>query len=907
MRPLPLLLLLLSACSGKGETEEDVALAEGPTLTHSPPTDTLVEAGSVTLTVSAEDPDGVSTVTVYHRNLGETVWDSTPLERGDGDAWTGLVDELKAPGLEYYIKGVDGAADRATTYLPEEASTTPLALDVRPLTQAIPWTEDFETEEASASLFTLGWWAPSEAFTAYPWILSSARSASGLASAFHPRGYQDIGAIDDWLISPALDLSGVPSAMVRWTEQGATTVDMEGHALYLSTTSRDPADGTFVPVEAALPAPPEDAWGRSLAYDLSAWAGEPVVYLAWRYTGTDVSDDWYIDDVEVTALVADFSAELDWSPDPVHPGETADLTVSLVNATAASVEGLSATLSLPEGGGTFEADTVEVGSVAGLGSATAPFRLSLDPTLADNRYLPLWLDLTDGSETWSLSLQMTVGLPSTASLGFTLIEDASVSVVIGAGDPEAPLARYEVAAGAFIAGDYSLSADITDAFALLPPVAGPDRWWAVVSADGVGYTTAFTIEVGGVVYVGDSYLSFFDGYDATAYLPEPPEPVITASSTSPSTLSPGSEAALNLSLRNDGAASAGPVVASLRSDDADVTVTSGGPLSLTSDVWAAGASATVSGFGFTVASSHTDSTPVNLILDLDDGVDQWSLPVSVAVPWPYLRVTRVTIDDDGNDGILDVGESAELEIELVNAGDRSTSGLVSASLSVEPTSLASATVTAPSGSYGLMTVNTVRDEDGFELTVTGGNPGDNLDLLLTLTDSGTTYEARTSLFLGAPPWTMLTGFDDPLGDNLDAYDMDFVNGSWRVVGSEVELLLESDVPLDPSTLFIESWGVASSASYTYYRWVLQSGVTTMQGYDASGFSEIGAMEVEFPSATTVLLRWDTADMGLLSRSFSLVLAAGWCGPPEYYCDHFPDGWGYPYDAFSTGSWFNLSW
>ena len=38
--------------------------------------------------------------------------------------------------------------------------------------------------------------------------------------------------------------------------------------------------------------------------------------------------------------------------------------------------------------------------------------------------------------------------------------------------------------------------------------------------------------------------------------------------------------------------------------------------------------------------------------------------------------------------------------------------------------------------------------------------------------------------------------------------------------------------------------------------------------------------------------------------------AGWCGPPDYYCDHWPDGWGYPYDSesgFSTSGWYELSW
>ena len=47
-------------------------------------------------------------------------------------------------------------------------------------------------------------------------------------------------------------------------------------------------------------------------------------------------------------------------------------------------------------------------------------------------------------------------------------------------------------------------------------------------------------------------------------------------------------------------------------------------------------------------------------------------------------------------------------------------------------------------------------------------------------------------------------------------------------------------------------------------------------------------------------------MGLAQNTFDIGLASGWCGPPTYYCDHYPDGWGYPYVAFSAGLWYNIS-
>ena len=120
--------------------------------------------------------------------------------------------------------------------------------------------------------------------------------------------------------------------------------------------------------------------------------------------------------------------------------------------------------------------------------------------------------------------------------------------------------------------------------------------------------------------------------------------------------------------------------------------------------------------------------------------------------------------------------------------------------------------------------------------------------------------------------------------------------------------LSSDVTIDPSTLFIEAWGASSGSDYTYYRWVLQSGAGTFQGYTGSaGFQTIGTLTATFPGNDDVILSFDSADMGLLTDSFSLGLAAGWCGPPDYYCDHFPDYWGYPYDAFSSSRWFDVRW
>ena len=65
--------------------------------------------------------------------------------------------------------------------------------------------------------------------------------------------------------------------------------------------------------------------------------------------------------------------------------------------------------------------------------------------------------------------------------------------------------------------------------------------------------------------------------------------------------------------------------------------------------------------------------------------------------------------------------------------------------------------------------------------------------------------------------------------------------------------------------------------------------------------------VTYPSATEVQIDITLADLGLAVDSIELGFATGWCGPPEYYCDHFPDGWGYPYDSWNPGLFYSLSW
>ncbi len=909
MRPLLrtflLPLALLVACDDGADGKETGPSFEGPTLEHTVP-DAVVEGTALSIEVTATDPDDVASVTLYHRVIGETTWVQAPMIRGEDDAWSAALEatDVDDPGLEYYFKAEDAAETPASTYLPADSTAAPFELTVTVLGQALPFFEGFEHEDGD-ELSALGWGNASLGFRGYAWETSTSYAYEGSRSAFHSRGHTDASEMEDWLISPALDLTGVSTAQVTWRERGVN-VGEANHGLYVSTGHRDPTEGEYVAVAELLPAPSDSDWARSAVYDLSAYAGEPTVYLAWRFVG-QAADDWYIDDVRVDVLSPDLVIDAAIAPAPIEPGDTGTFSVTVDNVGTVDASGLTVSVSFPEGGASVAEGSADLGAIAAGGTAAADLSLTIDATAPDNSYLPYEITVTDGASSWSAEGELLVGYASFADITWTPAEEGAVELSLGVGDPDAPTWE-EVVYDGTSATPVVLSLDITEHGAMLPPAAGDLRWFLRVNGEVSGTIDDFTISHDGDAYEATVLPRVTSGVESVAWLPEPPSFDVTAT-TSPVTLAPGDAGAtLGLYVTNDGAATQGPVLASLSSADPDVTVHDGGPVALTDDVLGAGASVNVAGlFSFDVSSAHVDSSALALDLTLDDGVESWTVPLELEVPYPYLTITDTDIDDDGRDGELDPDEEAEVSFQLTNAGDLSTDGDLSAVLSLESTSTASATISSSPGIYRtLLAGRSDTPDDPWTIQVNGGAEGDTLDLLLTVTDDARTYEIRTTLRLGEPPWESFDASGDPEGDAVGGWDFDIVGGQWRVDDGILQLRFESAAPYDPDTLFIESWGFSTVSDWTLYRIVLQSGVATLEGYD-SGFTTIGAPVVSYPSETVVQLDITLADMGLSLDTLSLGFASGWCGPPEYYCDHFPDGWGYPYDAWYSSLFFDLTW
>jgi hypothetical protein len=902
-------LLFLAACDSATDSGGSVSFA-GPVLSHEPPAGPT-EGTAVSIAVTATDPDGVAIVQFFYRTEGAPSWVPAAME-AEGDVWTVEVPAtaVQAPGLEYYFKAADLGDPSSVSTLPAGAPGEPFTLPVHVVGEAFPFYEDFEPPDpVVATISTIGWHNASQGFRGYGWDLSPGKAHGGDYAVFHSRGAETDTPPHDWLVSPAIDLGSAPSAQVTWYEYG-TSVEEATHGLFVSTGSPDPDDGEYQAVEASLPFAPEAEWGRSRAYDLSPWIGQ-VVYLAWSYQGGD-TDDWYIDDVAVTELQPQFTTSWVTEPALLSPGDRASLVVTVLNDAAVDAAAVSVALSFPEGGASTDDSPADVGAIGAGTTAEARFAIEIDAETLDNSYLPFTLTISDGGGSATETANLLIGEASTASMDWLALDDGALKLVVGVGDPESPDWSTVVTSGSVTAGSATYTADITDGAAWLPAGPADGRWWVQASSDAGGAVMDFSITFDGATESSTMAPMSVDAAETgVCYLPEPPDLKLSSLSTTPSELDPGSAGAtLSFTLTNNGASTFGPLTATFVSADPDLLVLDGGPIDVGALPLDGGDSTRVTGaFSFDVAESHTDSADLAGELILSDGLETWTLPVGLAVPFPVLRITGVTIDDSGGDGVLDPDESAFLEFQVTNVGDEATVSLVRGVLSVEATSTASAVAGTNDENVGSMSARTTKSVDDFELTVAGGSAGDTVDLLLTLTDSERTYEARQQLVLGEPPWQPMEPLGDPTGDVLGAGDFDATAGWYRVIDGVLQMQLVSATAYDPARLFVEAWGSSPAAAYGLYRIVAQSGIGTLQGYDFSSgtFYDLEDPVLSYPDAYTVQFDLPVAYLETTFDELSIGFGAGWCGEPDYYCDHFPDGWGYPYTGYSTANWFTLSW
>jgi PKD repeat protein/endonuclease/exonuclease/phosphatase family metal-dependent hydrolase len=131
-------------------------------------------------------------------------------------------------------------------------------------------------------------------------------------------GFGASGPSDDWLITPALDLSSSPSATLTfdwaYNFSGPALVAMVS-TNYNPATHADPGDADWTPLPATAPSTGNYTFANSGVLSLAAYQS-PATYVAWHYvstgTGSNQAQLWEVDNIIVDApnaaeVTADFT------------------------------------------------------------------------------------------------------------------------------------------------------------------------------------------------------------------------------------------------------------------------------------------------------------------------------------------------------------------------------------------------------------------------------------------------------------------------------------------------------------------------------------------------------------------------------------------------------------------------
>jgi hypothetical protein len=143
-------------------------------------------------------------------------------------------------------------------------------------------------------------WVKASVTGAQVWTLNSSNGNPGQCADMN--GFSG-GAVvnDDWLISPAIDLSSVPSAIL--TFQSAKNFSGNAIQVFVSTNysgSGAPSTATWTQLTATVPTASGFVWTNSGNINLNSYVGNNNVRIAFKYTSTSsAAAQWRVDNVKI--------------------------------------------------------------------------------------------------------------------------------------------------------------------------------------------------------------------------------------------------------------------------------------------------------------------------------------------------------------------------------------------------------------------------------------------------------------------------------------------------------------------------------------------------------------------------------------------------------------------------------
>ncbi len=164
-----------------------------------------------------------------------------------------------------------------------------------------PASGDFLNEDFESGTFPPAGWTNFQAGDPAGWQESTSRANSPTHSAFHDDDNVSTSC-NDWLITPALDLSTSNRPELSYFENINYGSWADQHNVLISTDyidGNDPSTATWTVLNDVIGT--EDTWEEK-TFDLSAYKVANV-HIAFQYVG-DYASEWYIDDVVVAEAPA---------------------------------------------------------------------------------------------------------------------------------------------------------------------------------------------------------------------------------------------------------------------------------------------------------------------------------------------------------------------------------------------------------------------------------------------------------------------------------------------------------------------------------------------------------------------------------------------------------------------------
>ena len=346
-------------------------------------------ADPVTISADVTDNGTIEEVSVAYGTTSGTLEDTISMTGTSGTYTGDIPAQADSTTVYYTVSAVDNESNMTTT---EEMS-----YDVfDPVAVSLPFTEPFDSTDADLGQMKAyniigdnqGWEYDQYETTTYANM--SGYSGSAIEN-------------EDWLITPMIDLSNVNEAKLSFTEaiNYGGTIDEE-QEVYVSTDysgAGDPTSATWEKLPVTNRAS-GDSWTfvDVTPVDLSSYAGESNVSIAFKYTSTtDNAATWEIDSIAVTeGAPANIAPEItSVSQSPAEPAADEEVQVNAVITDANPADTIEAVLKY----GTAQDDLSQSVAFTNEGTGSEEDYAGVIPGQSAGTHIYYVIEATDGEAT----------------------------------------------------------------------------------------------------------------------------------------------------------------------------------------------------------------------------------------------------------------------------------------------------------------------------------------------------------------------------------------------------------------------------------------------------------------------------------------------------------------------------